>query len=505
MISTIHKAQISNRSNGTNEQNSLLQQARNNIGSNVNVGANVKNNIGNKISRIRKPHIMTITSGKGGVGKTSLSVNLAIILARRGARVCLLDADTGLANINILLNIVPRFTLEHLFTGEKRIQDIVIKGPGGVDIIPGASGFTRCVELDSEQQFRLVSGLQELEPHYDYILIDTGAGISPTVLHFVAAAQVAAVVVTPEPTSLTDAFSLLKVLYKKGYKRKIQVMVNMCKGSAEAEKVFRRLNAAMNKYLNVSARFMGAVLMDESIRSSVTLQRPVALLPEVDPSCRSFCRLADNVAHLFRQPEIPTLPFSHYWKRVVARQSASREKAVNVSVKRPDTLSKPDTPPKIETHEQQWLNVRRDLTRFLKNSETTQDERVTLLTNAIYHCEGQLGNAASDILKALLQVINPDTVSLDDRRALHNLLPVSVSELKKPSEGKVIPRDYYEMPLAAPTSKSMTFSSRLARLSAEQRYDESFGSQSELAEKIRQSQGRVPLDQLLSSIKRPVV
>lgn len=271
------------------------------------------------------PRVLAITGGKGGVGKTSLSVNLAIALSRNGSKVCLFDADTGLANINIMLGIHPAYTLEHLFTGEKSIQDIVVEGPEGIQIIPGASGFAQCVELDVGQQQRLVTSVQALEPHYDYMLVDTAAGIAPTVLHFIAASQVAVVVVTPEPTSLTDAFSLVKVLKRRGYRRKIQVVVNMSQNSSQAEKVYRRFSHAIDKYLKIETEYLGSVWMDESMRSAVTLQRPVALFPRNDPSARSFYRLAERIDDVFSRPGVPKLAFSAYWQKLIEAYAARRQ------------------------------------------------------------------------------------------------------------------------------------------------------------------------------------
>jgi MinD-like ATPase involved in chromosome partitioning or flagellar assembly len=273
------------------------------------------------VNKYKTPRVIAITGGKGGVGKTSIAINLAIALSRSGSKVCLFDGDTALANTNIMLGLYPAYTLEHLFTGEKSIQDIVLDGPEGIQIVPGASGFAQCVDLDVGQQQRLVTSIRAIEPHYDYMLVDTAAGISPTVLHFVAAAQVAVVVVTPEPTSLTDAFSLLKVLKRRGYRRKVQIIVNMVASSSQAKKVFQRFSQAVSKYLDLSSEYLGSVWMDESMRTAVTLQRPVALYPKTDPSARCFYRLAEQIDDLFAQSGIPRLAFSAYWQKVVERHS----------------------------------------------------------------------------------------------------------------------------------------------------------------------------------------
>lgn len=274
----------------------------------------------------RSSRVLAITGGKGGVGKTSLSINLAIALAKTGSKVCLFDADTGLANINVMLGLHPAYTLEHMFTGEKDINEVVLEGPEGIHIVPGASGFAQCVDLELAQQKRLVASVSALEPNYDYMLVDTAAGISPTVLHFVAASQVAAVVITPEPTSLTDAFSLLKVLRRRGYRRRVEIIVNMAANASQAEKVYRRFDAAVKKYLDLNTEYLGSVWMDESMRSAVALQRPVTLFSKEDPSAKSFYRLAERIDDVFSRPATPKLSFSAYWKKLVDRSIAANDK-----------------------------------------------------------------------------------------------------------------------------------------------------------------------------------
>ncbi len=167
----------------------------------------------------REPsRVIAVSSGKGGVGKTSISVNLAIALASRGKRVCVFDADTSLANVNILLNIAPRHTLEQVLDGSRRIEEILVQGPGGITIVPAASGIAQFASLDFKQQTLLLQALHVLEQQFDYQIIDTAAGISENVTTFLEAADHCVLVVTPEPTSLTDAFALVKVLQRRGCK-----------------------------------------------------------------------------------------------------------------------------------------------------------------------------------------------------------------------------------------------------------------------------------------------
>lgn len=270
----------------------------------------------------RLPRIIAITSGKGGVGKSSIAVNLGITLARYGRRVCILDADTGLANVNILLGLRPGKSLEHVLSGECPIEDIIMEGPHGLCVIPGASGISECVNLDPTRQRRLVHELARIEKDFDYLLLDTAAGISETTLDFLSAAQQVLLVITPEPTSLTDAFSLLKLALRR-HPVECQVVVNMAVNFNEARSVFQRFEGAIRKYLDVDVNFLGFIQRDESMRSAVTLQHPVALFPEGDPSGRPFQRLADALEERPMQHQ-PVQSFSRFWFRRFLQPSGAQ-------------------------------------------------------------------------------------------------------------------------------------------------------------------------------------
>lgn len=506
-----------------------------------NISSAVSTSSAREDNAVKKTRVIAFTSGKGGVGKTSISVNLAIALARSGSKVCLFDADMGMANVNIMLGTTPAHTLEHLFTAEKSIQDILVTGPAGLDIVPGASGFSKCVDLDTEQQERLVDALSYLEPKYDYLIIDTSAGISSTVLHFVAAAQMAAIVITPEPTSLTDAFSLLKVLRRRGYKRTPQVVVNMTQSAAKAEKIYRRFDAAVRKYIGLSTEYLGYVWMDESIRASVTLQRPVALLPEHDPSCKSFYRLADSLDNAYSRGNVPNLSFTTYWEKVVQRAAKKRavSPAASVEVNSVDAKkldgesgsglvdhsvaaakkssacevgANENVHPLHQSSEDQWIDLRVRLNQFLQNEDTTPEQVTTLLSSCIYSYGDQLGGAASDLLHGLLQVIDPAALS-DEHRSLmiQNLERLRLVPDVSPEQSKssVAPadKDVVVEPLASQSKQSSvsqcTNSQPVTDSNAHKhQYDEhEFGSQDKLVEKIRASKGKVSLESLLESIK----
>ncbi|MGK0441081.1 MAG: MinD-like ATPase involved in chromosome partitioning or flagellar assembly [Pseudohongiellaceae bacterium] len=258
------------------------------------------------------PRVIAISSGKGGVGKSSIAVNLGISLARQGKKVCLLDADTGLANVNILLGIQPQYSLEHVLYGTKAIDEIMLTGPFGLKVIPGASGISETVSLHPRQQLRLTRELSRIEKEFDYLLIDTAAGIAETTLDFISAAQYALVVITPEPTSLTDAFSLIKLLKRRRGQINFRVVVNMSDGASDGVAIFNRFASAVEKYIGVDLEYLGYLPRDESVRAAVSLQNPVAMFPDTDPSCRSFLRLAQSIVDSTKN--MPTSrSFSAYW------------------------------------------------------------------------------------------------------------------------------------------------------------------------------------------------
>ena len=278
----------------------------------------------NKDNKAFLPRVIAITSGKGGVGKSSISVNLGISLAKQGAKVCVLDADTGLANANILLGLTPQYSLEHVLYGAKSIEDVMLDGPHGMKLIPGANGISECVSLHPRQQLRLTRELARVENDFDFLLIDTAAGISSTTLDFVSAAQHALIVITPEPTSLTDAFSLIKLLKRRPSKLHYHIMVNMCSGARQAKDIYHRFHSAVEKYIGIESHYLGFVLSDESMRAAVVLQNPVAMFPDDDPSCSSFLRLANTLDNATKALASHR-SFSAYWHRQFKRQREGAE------------------------------------------------------------------------------------------------------------------------------------------------------------------------------------
>lgn len=250
--------------------------------------------------------IITISSGKGGVGKTCTSVNLALVLAQQGYKVCLFDADANLANINIMLKLVPEYTLYDVISGQKSLNDITLTKKG-IQVIPGASGLTDFISLTSAQQKRLLKTMQDLKTKYDYLIIDNPAGINENVLSYVNYSDYGVIIITPEPTSLTDAFALIRVLQKRGNKKILNVIVNNAPNKEYASKIFKRFLAAVEKHIGCQLNYLGSVISDSKIASSVCLQNPVVLEFPTSPSVRNYNDLSIKLSSLQKQDSMEKL------------------------------------------------------------------------------------------------------------------------------------------------------------------------------------------------------
>ena len=247
--------------------------------------------------------VITVTSGKGGVGKTSLSVNLAIQLRRLGKRVVVLDADFGLANIEIMLGIRPQYNLADLMFRGKSMNDIVTYGPEGIGFISGGSGINEMANLTRDQVFRLIQKMAELDQQADVIIVDTGAGIGDSVLEFVAASAEVLLVATPEPTSITDAYALLKSLnrnssYKPG-KTVVKMVANQVRGNNDADELFDKLGIVVNKFLNIDIEYLGSIPYDANMQKAVMRQEPLSMAAPNAAAARSV----ENIARILANKE----------------------------------------------------------------------------------------------------------------------------------------------------------------------------------------------------------
>lgn len=245
---------------------------------------------------------IAVSGGKGGVGKTNVSVNLALSLLKSGKSVMLMDADLGMANVDVMLNLKPERDLYHVVTGQCPLDDIIIEGPGGLKIVPASSGVGKMAELSSIEQGNLVRAFDMLQQQVDVLIIDTAAGISNSVINFSKACQEVVVVVCDEPASLTDAYALMKVLNQEHGIKRFQVLANMVTDIEQGRLLYSKLVNVADIYLNVSIGFLGSIPMDEKLREAIRVQTPVAEQFPNSASSLAFQRLAKTIN------ELPVLP-----------------------------------------------------------------------------------------------------------------------------------------------------------------------------------------------------
>ena len=240
--------------------------------------------------------VIAVTSGKGGVGKTNISVNLALAMANKGKKVLLFDADMGLANVDVMLGIMPKYNLLHVLNGQKSLSEIITEGPGGVRIVAsGSGGVQELADLNETQRGKFLGALQELQHQAEVILIDTGAGLHRNVLAFVLAAEEVVVVTTPEPTALMDAYGMIKILHREKREPQIQVVVNMAGSPMEADEAGQKLTVLSKRFLDLKVAYLGFILRDPGMVRAVKEQKPVMLSSPMGPSALSLNRLAESL------------------------------------------------------------------------------------------------------------------------------------------------------------------------------------------------------------------
>ncbi len=238
--------------------------------------------------------VIAVTSGKGGVGKTNVSVNLALAFARKGLRVLVMDADLGLANVDVLLGLIPQFTLVHVLQGLKTLPEIVTEGPENIRLVAaGSGGVQELANLNDSQRERFLQGLAELQKESDIMIIDTGAGLHRNVLAFVLAADEALIVTTSEPTALMDAYGMIKVLHIEKKDPVIRLLVNLAGSAAEAEEAGKKLVLLAKRFLNLEVEYLGYIPRDMAMIRAVREQRPVLQNQATSPSGQSLTRLAE--------------------------------------------------------------------------------------------------------------------------------------------------------------------------------------------------------------------
>ncbi len=225
----------------------------------------------------RLSRIIVIASGKGGVGKTNLVVNLAIALGQLGKKAIVLDTDLGMANADILMDLKPTYTLVDVIRGDKELEDIILKGPYNVDVIPGGSGLSDMISLDSQQREQLISRLSYLEEAGNVVLVDCPAGLTRDVLSFIAVADDLLLLTTPEPTAITDVYGMIKVVDSYQLHSSIKLAINMVRNQREGENVFRRINYVCQHFLTTEVDFLGSIEYDQNVRKAVLTCSPYVL------------------------------------------------------------------------------------------------------------------------------------------------------------------------------------------------------------------------------------
>jgi flagellar biosynthesis protein FlhG len=265
-------------------------------------------------NRTSNSKVIAITSGKGGVGKTNIVANIGFALSQMGKRVLILDADLGLGNIDVLLGLTPKYNLSHVVMREKTASEIIIEGPKNLKILPASSGIQELTQLTEEQRNNIFRELNSALDCIDILLIDTAAGISSNVMYFNVTAQEVLVVVTPEPTSMTDAYALMKVMSLKYSAKKFRLLVNLATNSGEAHEIFRQLTMVTNRFLDISIEYLGYVLADKNVTKSVKMQKLLCDIYPDSAGSKCFTKLAEQICKL-PPPNIPSGDSNFLWKK----------------------------------------------------------------------------------------------------------------------------------------------------------------------------------------------
>lgn len=244
-----------------------------------------------------RPAVIAITSGKGGVGKTNIVANLSLALLKHQQRVLVMDADYGLANIDVLLALSPPYHLGHVLFGEKTLEEVIVKGPGGLEIIPAGSGIQELTSLTPDQEKRLFAAMSGLRDKYDFLIIDTAAGISKNVIRLLLASSMVVVVTQPEPTAIVDAYAMVKVITRNHPDQTfpVKLLVNSVSGAEEAEAVYSQIRSACMRFLKRDVELLGYVPWDDALASCVREQKPVLQVHPNSRASRQFMSLAKTI------------------------------------------------------------------------------------------------------------------------------------------------------------------------------------------------------------------
>ena len=248
-----------------------------------------------KMQQSNQIKVIAVSGGKGGVGKTNVSLNTSIAMAQQGKRVLVLDADLGLANVDVMLGLRVKRNLSHVLSGECELDDIIIEGPAGIKLIPATSGTQSMVDLTPAEHAGLIRAFSDMRTQFDVLVVDTAAGISDMVLSFTRAAQDVLLVVCDEPTSITDCYALMKLLSRDHGVFKFKVVANMARSPKEGQQLFAKLSKVSDRFLDVALDLVGVIPFDENIRKSVRKQQAIVEAFPDSPAAKAFKTLASNI------------------------------------------------------------------------------------------------------------------------------------------------------------------------------------------------------------------
>lgn len=269
-----------------------------------------------KPGRTQNTRVIAVTSGKGGVGKTNIVANLGYAFSRLGQKVLILDADMGLGNLDVLLGLAPKHNLSHVIIGEKSISEIIVEGPGNMLILPASSGIQELTQLTQNQKIQILRELDRAIDSVNILLIDTAAGISSNVMDFNVTAHEIIVVVSPEPTSITDAYALMKVLSLKYAEKSCKVVVNLANSAQQGREVFRQLNLVAERFLDMHIDYLGSVLFDANVTRGVKQQK---LVSDLYPDTRASKCFSDLARKIFHTPSthVPEGDSNFFWHHLI--------------------------------------------------------------------------------------------------------------------------------------------------------------------------------------------
>ncbi|MBF0175609.1 MAG: MinD/ParA family protein [Magnetococcales bacterium] len=270
-----------------------------------------------RLAERKVPYTLAVTSGKGGVGKTLVTVNLALSFARQGLKVLVIDADLGLANVDVVLGLTPQYTIEDVLAGRMTIDNVAVPGPEGITVLPAASGVAGLSSLTEAQRISLMDHIDHWNADFDMVLVDTGAGISSNVRYFILSVERILVVATPDPASITDAYALMKVMFMNHRIDHFDLVVNQVRAEREALDVYRTLHRVADRFLSIGLNFAGAVPYDEQLVQSVRRQIPVTMLFPESPSAKAFSTLSANVLDRWHRDRERNGQALFFWRRVL--------------------------------------------------------------------------------------------------------------------------------------------------------------------------------------------